>query len=122
METISELDRSFYPTVITPSNDVVSINASQLQSLFRDHIAKAEEGDVLLDLSAVKMIDSMGVSLVVGLVKELRKQNRDLHILGTRSCCARVSNYAARSPVHLLPHRHRIVYRLASLISHLGSH
>ena len=104
MEAISDLDRSFYPTIITPASDVVSEQAAELQAMFREQIAQVSDGAVLLDLCAVKAIDSMGVSLLVGLVKELRKQSRELHILVQQMPSSECFNHAVGSTHDLLSH------------------
>lgn len=74
---------------LNPRGDIV---ASSVESL-RDTLLKALEtarDPVVLDLSSTKQIDSLGITLVLGLFKSCQKQNLPFSIEGVSSDLLRV--------------------------------
>ena len=89
METISDLDRAISPLILKPPAQLTTEFAEGIIEGFRQTIAEVNTGPALLDLSDVSKVDSMGVSIVVGTVKELSAKRLSCqHSLPTKLSCA----------------------------------
>jgi anti-anti-sigma factor len=72
---------------ITVDRDMTGAHVNELEARFALEIARAGKGPVVLDLTAVRQIDSRGITLCIGLFKECKASglgfsihtNPDLH-------------------------------------------
>lgn len=77
-----------YATWHAQSCDVIALNdqfnaetVNDVRSHF-DHLLKDCAGDILVDMSSVKELDSSGIGALVFLYKRLKIENRQLALLG----------------------------------------
>lgn len=72
--------------ILTPDMDIVSGKVKELAEKARSHMDKEEKYErVVLDLSEVKIIDSIGITFVIGLYKSSSIGGKKFKVSGLNS-------------------------------------
>ena len=79
MQTIDHLDHDIFDLVLTVGPQLTAAEAPELRSAFQARLEHAS-GSVLLDMTGTETVDSVGVSLVVGLYQECRQRGAHLQV------------------------------------------
>ena len=90
MEHISAIDPQHYVHVFRPAGNVVANEAPAMLEQFKSELSQVGDGTALLDLREVTAVDSMGISLVVGLFKEISSGGGHLEVVMCEESVVRV--------------------------------
>lgn len=90
MEYRIEADR----LILVPGGDLVASRIDALRDFF-DETLRAHPGvsDVALDVSGVRIVDSLGVNLVVGLFRQTAATRRAMEVTGAGAEFMKVANF-----------------------------
>ena len=92
MSTILELEADENVLRLIPKNDFV---ASSVET-YRDSMLEAIGGQqraTILDLSAVKVVDSLGINLIVGLYKSCQRNGTEFSVEGVNENILRIFKF-----------------------------
>lgn len=78
---------------IVPRANLISDSISSLRESFLGAIRSNVERTVVLDVSGVDVVDSMGVNLIIGLYRELDTSSRTLKIINASDKFMKVADF-----------------------------
>ena len=67
--------------LVSVSGELDVYTAPELKQVF-EPVGAAGEHDLIVDLSGLNYMDSTGLGIFVGTLKDLNKHNKELHVLG----------------------------------------
>jgi anti-sigma B factor antagonist len=89
MQSAVNITRDQDKLLLKPSGNIVASTVESVRDIVRPAVEESTQG-VVLDLGDVSQLDSLGVSLVVGLFKSCRSREVDFRIEGASADLMRV--------------------------------
>jgi len=86
---MSELKKEQDRLIVKPTQDIVSSNAEELKAELRQALDE-HAGPLVIDLAEVKMIDSMGLGVLIATHNSLHKRDLGLEIINVSEEIARL--------------------------------
>ncbi len=80
--------------ILLPESDLVASHIEELRDYFSEQIrSHTDISRILLDVSGVEVVDSLGVNLVVGLYRQAEAEDRSIEIIGANKNFMKVANF-----------------------------
>lgn len=78
---------------LIPGTDMVADKFDEMRNFFLNALETDNEPNVVLDVKGVKVVDSLGVNLIIGLYKELNKSSRTFKIVNACDKFMKVAHF-----------------------------
>jgi anti-sigma B factor antagonist len=79
---------------LIPETDLIANRIEELRDYFADQLKKHSDiSHVLLDVTGVDVVDSLGVNLIVGLYRQATSNNKSIEIIGAGENFMKVAGF-----------------------------
>lgn len=80
--------------ILIPETNLTASSIEELRDYFRKQLKQHSDiAHVVLDVSGVHSVDSLGVNLIVGLYRELTEKSGTIEIVGAEENFMKVANF-----------------------------